>query len=144
MFQRLQVCLYFISSMCVITQLSIFILKKEAKEVLFDPSKRKDYDKWKTSGIMISYKQWLSMRASNCVSDISQVTLILFSRKCSCFILQAFHWASPRSEGKMLPYETNNLQQAPTTAASQHSPSYAMRPHLTYNSILAKFRNYEI
>lgn len=33
-----------------------------AKEVLCDPEKRSNYDKWRNSGIKISYKQWLGMK----------------------------------------------------------------------------------
>ena len=33
-----------------------------AKEILCDPEKRSNYDKWRHSGIAISYKQWLGMK----------------------------------------------------------------------------------
>jgi DnaJ-class molecular chaperone with C-terminal Zn finger domain len=39
-----------------------FSLSQEAKETLLDPEKRKNYDKWKNSGISISYKAWTSMK----------------------------------------------------------------------------------
>eukprot|EP00099_Drosophila_melanogaster_P029131 NP_733381.1 jdp, isoform C [Drosophila melanogaster] len=35
---------------------------KEAKETLCDPEKRAIYDKWRNSGISMSYKQWLGMK----------------------------------------------------------------------------------
>ncbi|XP_053971404.1 J domain-containing protein isoform X2 [Hylaeus anthracinus] len=35
---------------------------KHAKEVLCDPERRSNYDKWRRSGIAISYKQWLGMK----------------------------------------------------------------------------------
>lgn len=35
---------------------------KEAKEILCDPEKRANYDKWRSSGIAISYKQWVGMK----------------------------------------------------------------------------------
>nr|CAD7578557.1 unnamed protein product [Timema californicum] len=35
---------------------------KEAKETLCDPAKKSNYDKWRNSGISISYKQWLGMK----------------------------------------------------------------------------------
>jgi len=37
-------------------------LFQEAKETLCDPEKRSIYDKWRKSGISISYKQWLGMK----------------------------------------------------------------------------------
>lgn len=38
------------------------LLFKEAKDTLCDPQKKLNYDKWKNSGITISYKQWLGMK----------------------------------------------------------------------------------
>ncbi|KAF2894495.1 hypothetical protein ILUMI_11695 [Ignelater luminosus] len=35
---------------------------QEAKDTLCDPAKKLNYDKWKNSGITISYKQWLGMK----------------------------------------------------------------------------------
>lgn len=39
-------------------------LPQHAKEVLCDVEKRSNYDKWRRSGIAISYKQWLGMKDS--------------------------------------------------------------------------------
>lgn len=48
------------------TQKSIYVVVcyffQEAKEVLTTPEKKLMYDKWKNSGIQISYKQWLGMK----------------------------------------------------------------------------------
>jgi len=38
---------------------------QEAKEVLVDPDKRKDYDQWRSGGIAMSYKQWTTMHMSS-------------------------------------------------------------------------------
>lgn len=35
---------------------------QDAKETLLDPAKRSNYDKWRNSGIKISYKNWLGMK----------------------------------------------------------------------------------
>jgi DnaJ-class molecular chaperone len=35
---------------------------KEAKEILCDPEKRQMYDKWRNSGLQISYKNWIGMK----------------------------------------------------------------------------------
>lgn len=35
---------------------------KEAKEILSDPERRQLYDKWKNSGLKISYKNWIGMK----------------------------------------------------------------------------------
>lgn len=40
--------------------LLLFRSSQEAKETLCDPEKRATYDKWKNSGVAVSYKTWLS------------------------------------------------------------------------------------
>lgn len=35
---------------------------QEAKEILCNPEKRLLYDKWKNSGLQISYKNWIGMK----------------------------------------------------------------------------------
>jgi DnaJ homolog subfamily C member 12 len=37
---------------------------QEAKEVLCDPTKRKDYDRWRSGGLSMSWKQWNAFRNS--------------------------------------------------------------------------------
>ena len=37
---------------------------QEAKKVLCDPLKRKDYDRWRSGALSISWKQWNSIRNS--------------------------------------------------------------------------------
>lgn len=44
--------------------LFFFFLQQHAKEVLCDPEQRSKYDKWRHSGIAISYKQWLGLKDS--------------------------------------------------------------------------------
>lgn len=36
--------------------------KQDAKETLLDPAKRANYDKWRNSGLKVSYKSWLGMK----------------------------------------------------------------------------------
>lgn len=55
---------------------------KEAKEILCDPEKRAGYDKWRNSGIQISYKNWLGMKEH---------------------VQQSMHWAIPKTKDRMLP-----------------------------------------
>ena len=47
-----------------------------AKEVLTDPAKKADYDKWRKSGIAIPYKDWLAKKdAIHTVCSISSKIL---------------------------------------------------------------------
>lgn len=46
-----------------ITKLKFLLFySQQAKETLLDPAKRANYDKWRNSGINISYKNWLGMK----------------------------------------------------------------------------------
>ncbi|KZS15714.1 J domain-containing protein [Daphnia magna] len=94
---------------------------QEAKEVLCDPEKRKNYDRWKTSGLAISYKQWIAIKEQSAA---------------------VFHWAIPKHEKKMLESSSSKLKII-KLKQSQHSPKIGSE-YCTYNSILEKFRNYEI
>lgn len=40
----------------------IFQQLQEAKEILCNPEKRLMYDKWRNSGLQISYKNWIGMK----------------------------------------------------------------------------------
>ncbi|XP_046643081.1 J domain-containing protein-like [Daphnia pulicaria] len=93
---------------------------QEAKKVLCDPDKRKDYDRWKASGIAVTYKQWVTMQKG--------------------FGTPVFHWATPKTDGKMLEFNSGWL---PTNPRSNEifQPSGTAYSN---NSILKKFRNYEI
>lgn len=38
------------------------LFAQEAKETLCDPERRANYDKWRNSGIAMSYKNWVGMK----------------------------------------------------------------------------------
>ncbi|XP_063705117.1 J domain-containing protein [Culicoides brevitarsis] len=61
---------------------SKFQLMMEAKDVLTDPEKRKNYDNWRSSGIAMSYKNWVGMKEH---------------------VQQSMHWATPKTKDRMLP-----------------------------------------
>ena len=50
---------------------------QEAKDTLLDRARRTLYDKWRSSGLEISYKQWESLKET---------------------VQTSMHWASPRAE----------------------------------------------
>jgi DnaJ-class molecular chaperone len=54
---------------------------KEAKEILCDPEKRQMYDKWRNSGLQISYKNWIGMK-EHVVSIKFDILSIAFSNIC--------------------------------------------------------------
>lgn len=110
---------------------------KNAKEILCDPEKRSNYDKWRHSGISISYKQWLGMNEH---------------------VHQSMHWSTPRTKDRMLPDGTggspghvrgqpaNPHRRASEGGANIH---YGARRDLNWDSqppseVVNKFRNYEI
>lgn len=113
---------------------------KHAKEVLCDPEQRSNYDKWRRSGIAISYKQWAGMKDH---------------------VHQSMHWSAPKTKDRMLP-ETEGAaasspgrkMQAPNAhrRASEGGANiyYGARRDLGWDSeppsseIVNKFRNYEI
>ncbi|KAL7300369.1 hypothetical protein TKK_0006990 [Trichogramma kaykai] len=116
---------------------------KHAKETLCDPEKRSNYDKWRNSGIAISYKQWLGMKEH---------------------VHQSMHWATPKTKDRMLPDQegasgssaspvartkmqaANANRRASEGGANIH---YGARRDLNWDNqasseIVNKFRNYEV
>ncbi|XP_017469564.1 PREDICTED: J domain-containing protein isoform X1 [Rhagoletis zephyria] len=113
---------------------------KEAKETLCDPEKRANYDKWRNSGIAMSYKNWLGMKEH---------------------VGQSMHWATPKTKDRMLPEMGGATGAGGSGGLSAASPNPAHRRASeggaalyygnrktewgTENSDVAnKFRNYEI
>ncbi|XP_053970217.1 J domain-containing protein isoform X2 [Anastrepha obliqua] len=113
---------------------------KEAKETLCDPEKRANYDKWRNSGIAMSYKNWLGMKEH---------------------VGQSMHWATPKTKDRMLPETGATAGAGGSGGLSAASPNPAHRRASeggaalyygnrktewgTDNSDVAnKFRNYEI
>ncbi|XP_078050244.1 dnaJ domain-containing protein isoform X1 [Augochlora pura] len=113
---------------------------KHAKEVLCDPEKRSNYDKWRRSGIAISYKQWLGMKEH---------------------VHQSMHWSKPKTKDRMLqdasgeaagsPGQTKVLPPNAHRRASEGGANIyygARRDHGwdcdAPSEVVNKFRNYEI
>uniref|UniRef100_D3TRX1 J domain-containing protein n=1 Tax=Glossina morsitans morsitans TaxID=37546 RepID=D3TRX1_GLOMM len=114
---------------------------KDAKETLCDPEKRANYDKWRNSGIAMSYKNWLGMKEH---------------------VGQSMHWATPKTKDRMLPETgaaTGSAASGGSLAAAAPNPAHrraseggaalyygSRKPEWgTENSDVAnKFRNYEI
>ena len=64
-FQRIQVATFSVSLVIKLIVLISPYIFKEAKEVLCDVVQRKEYDKWRSGGISIPYKQWMSMKKNS-------------------------------------------------------------------------------
>ncbi|XP_075215941.1 dnaJ domain-containing protein [Lycorma delicatula] len=107
---------------------------KEAKEVLCDPEKRANYDKWRNSGISISYKQWLGMKEH---------------------VHQSMHWATMKTKDRMLPEGGEASGGKMPSAASRRASEGGANIHWgarsgmqwdssAPNEVVSKFRNYEI
>ncbi|XP_044761282.1 J domain-containing protein [Coccinella septempunctata] len=109
---------------------------KTAKEVLCDPEKRSNYDKWRNSGIAISYQQWLGMKEH---------------------VHQSMHWSTPKTKDRMLETGGSSGPSSLGSAPSAHRRAsegganlhWTGRTGATWNTqppsdIVSKFRNYEI
>lgn len=74
----------------------IFQQLQEAKEILCNPEKRQMYDKWRNSGLQISYKNWIGMKEHvvsnlilNCQNDCFKlfITFLIYSNnRCTGLI----------------------------------------------------------
>ncbi|XP_059621022.1 J domain-containing protein [Phlebotomus argentipes] len=109
---------------------------KEAKEILCDPEKRANYDKWRRSGISISYKNWVGMKEH---------------------VHQSMHWSTPKTKDRMLP---EGASASSGLSAGVPNPAHRRASEggaaLYYGSrkqewgsenpseVVNKFRNYEI
>lgn len=119
-----------------------FQLLKEAKEVLCDPEKKLNYDKWRGSGISISYKQWLGMKEH---------------------VHQSMHWSVPKTKDRMLPdvggggSGPSSLGAGGVSAAQRRASEGGANLHYggrtawgsgapggDNSEVVNKFRNYEI
>lgn len=110
---------------------------KEAKETLCDPEKRSNYDKWRKSGIAISYKQWLGMKEH---------------------VHASMHWSTFKTKDRMLPEsgEGGAVRSGGSTTAAQRRASegganihWGARGNVQWDSeasseVVNRFRNYEI
>lgn len=108
---------------------------KYAKEVLCDPAKRSNYDKWRGSGVAISYKQWLGMKEH---------------------VQQSMHWSTPKTKDRMLESSGPSSLGTGPTAAQRRASEGGANLHWSgrgtganwgadaRSDIVSKFRNYEI
>ncbi|XP_011306810.1 J domain-containing protein [Fopius arisanus] len=113
---------------------------KNAKEILCDPEKRSNYDKWRRSGVAISYKQWVSMNEH---------------------VHQSMHWSTPKTKDRMLPDASGpggspgHVRGQPSANAHRRASEgganihYGARRDVNWDSqasseVVNKFRNYEI
>lgn len=103
-----------------------FQLLQQAKDVLCDEEKRKQYDQWRHSGISMSYKQWVSLRDT---------------------VHTSMHWGSVKTK-PMIEHD----KPQPSTQSYQRRSDF---DHVQINTssvwdtekpseMLRKFRNYEI
>ncbi|XP_034938398.1 J domain-containing protein [Chelonus insularis] len=109
---------------------------KYAKEILCDSEKRSNYDKWRNSGIAISYKQWVGMKEH---------------------VQQSMHWSTPQTKNRMLPDaggSPGHVRGQPANAHRRASEGganihFGRRPDLNWDSqassdVINKFRHYEV
>ncbi|OWF43166.1 dnaJ homolog subfamily C member 12-like [Mizuhopecten yessoensis] len=120
------------------TAVEKFARLQKAKEVLSDQEMRKKYDKWKNSGIAMSYDQWSGLRDS---------------------VHTSMHWASVKPQ-PMLDHPEHRIKR-PTQRSDTHGSVPVSTTSTSYqlatkeassppwerdaaSTTLSKFRNYEI
>ncbi|XP_054166984.1 J domain-containing protein-like [Oppia nitens] len=96
-----------------------------AKNILTDPDMRQSYDKWRTSGMAISFDDWKRLGAAIHVS---------------------MHWRNNRQKDLMI---TSDDHKSCGSSSSSASVVHNDRSTVVWNSVgdndlLRKFRNYEI
>lgn len=64
----------------------------KAKETLTDASSRSRYDAWRSSGLAMSFQQWMSLKDS---------------------VQTSLHWSTPKTSGRMLEQEPISLNPSP-------------------------------
>lgn len=68
--------------LCVVPSIT-YNFFQEAKEILCDADQRKNYDKWRNSGIAISYKNWKDMKDH--VHQVNEEKFVKLSFLTACF-----------------------------------------------------------
>uniref|UniRef100_A0A3Q2XFW1 DnaJ homolog subfamily C member 12-like n=1 Tax=Hippocampus comes TaxID=109280 RepID=A0A3Q2XFW1_HIPCM len=139
---------------------------QEAKEVLSNDTKRKNYDLWRRSGVAIPFHDWQALNDS--VKTVRDVLL-----SCACDgnryhdwtenSLQSMHWAVRNKKEPMLeaakaetpitsnPEDLYCQQEAPGIVSSESMQSSSDYWHRRFrwtadspSCLLQKFRNYDI
>lgn len=126
------------------TAVADFQKLQEAKEVLCDETKRKNYDLWKRSGIAMTFHDWQALKGS---------------------VKTSMHWAMKNKKEPMLEApeaevpatsQTKDLhdhceEEAAETPLIDPTPSSSDQCHMRFrwagdspSNLLRKFRNYEI
>nr|XP_020457575.1 dnaJ homolog subfamily C member 12 [Monopterus albus] len=120
------------------TAVTEFQKLQEAKEVLCNETKRKNYDIWKRSGVTISFHDWQALNDS---------------------VKTSMHWTVRNKKEPMLEASTaetpvtsqTEAQEAQGMASNDAMPSSSDYCHLRFrwaadspSSLLRMFRNYEI
>ncbi|XP_069546089.1 dnaJ homolog subfamily C member 12 [Brachyistius frenatus] len=115
---------------------------QEAKEVLCNETKRKNYDLWKRSGVVILFRDWQAL------NDSVKTSMHWAVRSKKEAMLEAFKPEDPiTSQAEDLHCE----QEAPEISSCEAVPSSGDYCHRRFrwatdspSSLLQKFRNYEI
>ena len=85
----------------------------KAKESLCDPKERKMYDDWRHAGLAISYGQWRALKDS---------------------VKPSMHWATPRTSGRMLDTEDDDLKEEDKELLNEPEDDQFYHP-IPYNQI---------
>ncbi|KAL7647118.1 UNVERIFIED_CONTAM: hypothetical protein RMT77_002376 [Armadillidium vulgare] len=106
-----------------------FQLIQTARDVLCDPKKRANYDKWRESGLAIPFDQWSNAAAS---------------------MTTTLHWATPQTKDRMLEPCSSDDPEGSAKRQQRRSSDFASVGRAAEgwesdrSEVLRKFRNYEI
>ncbi|XP_037084141.1 J domain-containing protein-like [Pollicipes pollicipes] len=82
-----------------------FQLLQFAKETLCDAERRATYDKWRSSGLAVSFRDWLGMKDR---------------------VHTSMHWATPKTADRMLPAQAGGADESTSTAESARGKAAAV------------------
>ncbi|XP_005108524.1 J domain-containing protein [Aplysia californica] len=129
---------------------SRFAQLSQAKDVLLDPEKRRDYDKWRHSGISIPFDTWKSMsqvKTSMHWGFVKPQTALEHPQKSSCSektpVCTSVTPQHPGPPGSTNPLLQSDLKVFPTDPTRSNQPVPGWERDTT-NTLLQKFRNYQI
>jgi len=117
-----------------------FCRLQRAKEILLDTDRRRDYDRWRQSGLHVSYRKWCNLNEGASGGGGLHTSIHWFGNRDRVPALlgseQIENGADKRSSAR--------VDQTIPTSCKQNPQLLFRRTTEHANSLLQQFRNYEI